>query len=832
MAARTQVARYLRALGLPDGEHLRYLVERVLAQTRTGSEQEALAVARQMTARFLDAVDSGGSAPGSHWLTLFLRTHGESFPDHPAAAARFAAGLDEWDGQIYHGFRPQHLSRVVVPRWLKITAGPVVAALAVPAVAVAALGSTAQPALLALWAVVVGFLTFVVGCGLTAAVIGFLTDPGPGRAPARHGAIAEPGAPGRVAVVVPVYQEDAVRVFGMLVALWEGLRDRPDGAGYEFFVLSDTRNPDLVRAELRTLSWVRHRGAPGMPLSYRRRAGNQHKKAGNLADFLGSVGHRYDYAVVLDADSVMRPSTVAEMVARMRSDPQLGLLQAPLELHRATTLFARAQQFTSATVGPMAARGLAEWADPDGNYYGHNAVVRVRAFLDSCALPDLAGRPPLGGQLLSHDFVEAALLCRSGWRVTMAHDLDGSWEECPPTLEQFVARDRRWSQGNLQHLRILGAAGLRPMSRLHMFLGAASYLASPALLLFTGLGLVMAALDGSGTTGQVGLALTVGAAIALLVPRTLAWLSIVRVTSRADRFGGRGPFTVGMLLDAALALVLGPVMMLHHSAAVLSILAGRSSGWGPQLRDGGVQSRRQTARAQAWPTALGAGAAAALATWAPGALWWLAPLWLPMALAVPLTMLAASEKVGSALRRAGLLTVPVERRPEPVTRRMDVLTAAMHENLAEHELHDIVLDPMLLEEHCRLLERGAAGLSAAARVAVPDRPEIDRDELAGIRLLAALAGPAVLQAHERTSLLTDPAALRWLHEHAWPVWSRQLDLGPATPSSDDPAVVAGGRVLETPAGQVGDALGGSPARSGSRHTVRGRFRRSPVALPT
>lgn len=827
MAARLQVARYLQALGLPDDAHLQELVDRVLAQTRTGSEREALTVVRRMTARFLDAVDSGGSAPGSHWLTLFLRTHGEAFPDNPAAAVRYAAGQDEWDGQIYHGFRPQQLGRVVVPRWLKIFAAPAALAMAVPAVAIATLGSTAHPALLALWAGVVGFLTLVVSCGLTAAVIGFLTDPRPGRAHARHCANPEPGAPGRVAVVVPVYQEDAVRVFGMLVALWEGLRDRPDADTYEFFVLSDTRRPDLVRDELRTLSWVRHRGAPGMPLSYRRRAGNQHKKAGNLADFLGSVGDRYDFALVLDADSVMRPSTVAEMVARMRSDPRLGLLQAPLQLHRATTLFARAQQFTSATVGPMAARGLAEWADPDGNYYGHNAIVRVRAFLDNCALPDLGGRPPLGGQLLSHDFVEAALLCRSGWRVTMAHDLDGSWEECPPTLEQFVARDRRWSQGNLQHLRILGAAGLRPMSRLHMFLGAASYLASPALLLFTGLGLAMAALDDSGATGRVGLILTIAAGVALVIPRTLAWLSIVRATDRSDRFGGRGRFTVGMLLDATLAISLGPVMMLHHSAAVLSILAGRSSGWGPQLRDGAGQSRRQTARAELSPTVIGIGAAAALSTWAPTALWWLAPLWLPMSLAVPLTMLAASEAAGSTLSRAGLLAVPVERRPEAITRRIDVLTAVMHENLTEHELHDIVLDPMLLAEHCRLLEHGSADsprVAPGGASVTPVRPGIDSEELAGVRLLAALAGPGVLQDREKTGLLADPAALRWLHEHAWPVWSQQLDLLPAAEPTDD--------LMPAGAEPFGDALGGLPTRSGNRHTDRGRFRRSPVILPT
>lgn len=765
--ARRQVARYLRSLGLPVGDHLDDLVERIVVATPNGSEREALVVARHLTREFLDRVDAGTGAPGAHWLSLFLRTNGTSFPDDPEAARRFAAGRGQTATGIFDGFRPQELRRARVPRWLRITAVPLSVAVAVPALAVVAVGSSAPFALLIIWALLIGLLTFVVAAGVTAAVLGFLADPGD----APH-ARPTPPAPGqdRVAVIVPVYAEDPVRVFGMLVALWEGLRDLAGGDRYEFVVLSDTRNPAQVRQELRTLSWVRHRGAPGMPLSYRRRAGNEHKKVGNLAEFLGSVGDRYTYALVLDADSVMQPSTVAEMVARMRADPRLGLLQAPLQLHRATTLFARAQQFTSATVGPMAARGLALWAGADGNYYGHNAVVRVRAFLDNCALPDLGGRPPMGGPLLSHDFVEAALLCRGGWQVRMAHDLEGSWEEVPPTLEQFVARDRRWAQGNLQHLRILTAAGLRPMSRLHMFLGAACYLASPALLLFTGLGLVMAAADPTGSAGRVGLYLTAAALVALLTPRFLAWLTIVRSARRVAAFGGRGAFTAGAAVDTLLAVTLGPVMMVHHSLAVGSILLGRSAGWGPQVRDGDEQSRRQTARAELVPTAAGLGAAIGLMLLAPSALWWLAPLWLPLVTAIPLCLLAASRAAGTGLRRSGVLAIPAERHEAAVSRRMDRLVAAMTDNLVEHELHDVVVDPMLLAEHCRLLEQalGEAIDIAAASAADPD-------DLAAIRMLAALAGPSVLQPDERARLIADPDSLRWLHEHAWPVWSAQLD---------------------------------------------------------
>lgn len=789
--ARRQTLRYLRGVGL-HGPAADSAVDILLDRARplalpdgTGLVDVVLELARSSVETFLQALDVDGTGTTHHWLPLFLRAHPESFPDDPTSARRFAEASRIRGDEVYRDFAAQELRTPGFPRWAAlvtpaIAAGIGVAVLAAGTVPAAGAWEPLRMTVIGAWAVLIGALTAVVVAGAIIAVGGFTLAPNLFRG--RHAAAEEP-LPSTV-VVMPVYHEDIGRVVAGLIALWEGFRDHPELPDVDFMILSDSRDDDAVRREIRVVSWARQRGAPGMPIYHRRRCGNSHKKAGNLAEFLGSTGRRYSYAVLLDADSVMRPQTVVEMVRRMHDDPRLGLLQAPLQLHHATTYFARAQQFTSAVVGPMATRGLARWSQDTANFYGHNAVVRVAAFVDSCALPTLPGRAPLGGQLLSHDFVEAALLCRAGWKVRIAPDLTGSWEEVPPTLGEFAARDRRWCQGNLQHLRILSAAGLRTMSRLHLFLGAAAYLASPALVLFSLLGLALAAWPGvdpafGGTAGPIGLLLTLAAMAVLLLTRLLAWITVVATGQARRDFGGIGRFTASALLDAVTAAVLGPLLMVHHTAAVLGILSGRSSGWSAQRRTAGGHSVGAVVRSQWLPTALGVATFGFLIAVVPALTWWMAPLWLPLIAAVPLTLLTSSERVGRGLGRVGLLTVPTERAMEPVRARIAELTELLPAELHHYHLRDVVLDPIVLSDHCRTL-------AATAPVGGQERAD---DRAVELRERALRLGPSVLTPWERQVLLADAPSLRWLHERAWQYWDRDPVKGgaPHPPTDRTPA---------------------------------------------
>ncbi|HXB52880.1 MAG TPA: glucans biosynthesis glucosyltransferase MdoH, partial [Rhizomicrobium sp.] len=278
----------------------------------------------------------------------------------------------------------------------------------------------------------------------------------------------------RTAILMPVFNEDVARVFSGVRAIQEAA-----GADFDFFILSDSTNPaSWVAEELAWQSLKRELGEEAR-IYYRHRARNTGRKAGNIQEFCENWGQLYDYMVILDADSLMTGKTLAHLVGVMDANPRAALIQAPAQLVGRNSLFARIQQFASSVYGPLHTAGLAFLQGPDGNYWGHNAIIRVHAFMQCCGLPRLPGRPPFGGEIMSHDFVEAALLRRAGWDVWMAPDIGGSFEEPPPTLMDYLIRDRRWCQGNLQHLRIVFAQGLTLPSRLHLAMGIMSYVSSP-----------------------------------------------------------------------------------------------------------------------------------------------------------------------------------------------------------------------------------------------------------------------------------------------------------------------------------------------------------------
>ena len=297
--------------------------------------------------------------------------------------------------------------------------------------------------------------------------------------------------------MVPVYHEDPEQVGMRIAATYRSLADTGYLSQFDVFILSDSREHEVVRQE--QALWARlcaELDARGR-LFYRNRADNRGRKAGNIADFCRRWGARYSYFVVLDADSVMSGETLVRLVRLMEANPDAGLIQTVPRPIGGETPLARILQFSASLYGPLLASGLNYWFQDEGNYWGHNAIIRTEAFMANAGLPTLPGAPPFGGEIMSHDFVEAAFLRRAGWGVWLVPELGGSYEQLPPTLSEFVSRDRRWCQGNLQHLRLLTIKGLRPASRAHLLTGAMAYLASPlwlTLLVLTSLEAARAAL--------------------------------------------------------------------------------------------------------------------------------------------------------------------------------------------------------------------------------------------------------------------------------------------------------------------------------------------------
>jgi membrane glycosyltransferase len=494
---------------------------------------------------------------------------------------------------------------------------------------------------------------------------------------------------GRTALVMPIYNEDPLRTTAAMRAMAEALDGMGAAEHFEIVLLSDSTKADAWIRE--TLAVDRLRRALGslMPVWYRRRWANTGRKAGNLQDFVERWGGRYDHMVILDADSLVEAQTLVWLVRAMRADPSLGLLQTVPRLVGRKSLFARLQQFAGRIYGPPIARGASAWAGDDGNYWGHNAILRIDAFASSCGLPELPGRKPFGGHILSHDFVEAALMRRAGWKVRMACEMEGSYEESPPSLIDLAIRDRRWAQGNLQHAKVVGASGLRWHSRMHFAFGIMSYLSSPlwAMLLVIGFLLsVQAAFhdpeyfrydfqlfpNWPRFDAERMLHLFMFSFAVLFIPKTIGFLQAL-LSFKIRNAVGTLELIVSVIVELLLSALYAPVLMLLQSRYVIEILTGRDSGWATQRRSEGAGTWKEAWRFHWGHTLAGVVLGVLFGVLSPPLLAWLAPVLAGMLLSVPLSRMSGSLSGGRGLARLGILTTPEEAQIPAIVRRRDEL---------------------------------------------------------------------------------------------------------------------------------------------------------------
>jgi membrane glycosyltransferase len=571
---------------------------------------------------------------------------------------------------------------------------------------------------------------------------------------------------GRVALLMPCYNESPARVMAGLRAIWESLRDAGVTESFDIFILSDTTDPDIWIAEEAAFLELRRRTGSER-IWYRRRKNNTARKSGNIADWVTRWGGGWPLFLILDADSVMRADTLLWLAAAMRAHPDAGIIQTLPIITGGTTLFARMQQFAGRVYGPLIAHGIAWWHGADGNYWGHNAMIRTQAFAEQAGLPELPGRKPFGGHILSHDFVEAALLRRAGWAVLMVPALAGSYEESPPNLIDLAVRDRRWCQGNLQHLMVLPARGLHWLSRLHLLTGIGSYMTSPLWLLFmlAGILIAMQARFVPPDYFPAGRALfpvwpvidpvramwMFGATMGLLLtPKLLACVAVLSSASRRIGCGGAPRLLIGLLLETLLSGLIAPVTMLSQAVDVVSIVIGRDSGWKPQRRDGGPPRFREIAHRYRGHTALGIamGAAAWLVT--PALALWMSPVVLGLALSIPLVALT-SRRAG-VLAWLGLLRIPEEVRPPPVLARAASLTCEFAAD-GVSALDRLSRDPELFAAHRDMLPS-----SRRPWIEPPDIPLLTGRTRLEEAPSVALAW-ANMSSEERAACLADATAL-------------------------------------------------------------------------
>ncbi|MGH8809488.1 MAG: glucans biosynthesis glucosyltransferase MdoH, partial [Noviherbaspirillum sp.] len=571
----------------------------------------------------------------------------------------------------------------------------------------------------------------------------------------------------RTALVMPICNEDVARVMAGLRATYESVARSGELDRFDFFVLSDSSDSDICTAELSAWAGL-CRAVDGFGrIFYRRRQRRVKRKSGNIDDFCRRWGKNYRYMIVLDADSVMSGTCITRLVRMMEANPGAGIIQTAPSAAGRDTLYARIQQFATRVYGPLFTAGLHYWQLGESHYWGHNAIIRVAPFIRHCALSPLPGRGSLAGEILSHDFVEAALMRRAGWAVWIAYDLDGSHEEMPPNLLDELKRDRRWCHGNLMNFRLFPARGMHPVHRAVFVTGVMAYLSAPLWCLFLVLSTALLALH-SLTEPQYfieprqlfpiwpqwhpekAIALFSATATLLFLPKIL---SVLLLCMRgAQQFGGKLRVIGGMLLEMLFSMLLAPVRMLFHTHFVLAAFLGWAIHWKSPPREDSETTWSEGLGKHGLHTLLGLAWGGAVYWINPSFLPWLLPIAGALALSIPLSVLSSRVSLGRLFRRAKLFAIPEELAPP-----QELLATAAHNNAATAlpDFIDAVVDPVV------------NALMCAAGKPRPHLPAHKRAERAHLAQVALATGPANLSDAQRNTLLNDPLLLSQLHLDVW-----------------------------------------------------------------
>ena len=565
------------------------------------------------------------------------------------------------------------------------------------------------------------------------------------------------------AILLPIYNEDIAYVYAGLKSIYESLEKTGYLQHFEFYILSDTDNAsNWLREEAAWSALCRDLGNTNR-IHYRRRKHRTKKKSGNVMDFCRRWGRRHPYMVVLDADSLMTGDALVRMVDAMDRNPRVSLIQTPLYNIGLDTIYARGQQFVNRLYGPIFFAGLHFWWLGDSQYWGHNVIIRTQAFMAHCHLPKLKEGGRLGGEILSHDFVEAALLNRAGWETWLAYDLEGSFERPPPMLTDALKRDRRWCQGNLQHWLIIWSHGISHLHRFLMLGGIMSYLSSLVWLVWLAVLSILAIvypdliLIPPTIENTALLILTV---ILLFFYKTFGLIHAIRKKA-APLFGGFWGLNASMLGETLLSMFTAPVIMLYYSKFVVQILSGKRASWGPQQRIGGGLAWKDAMQEYGWVSAIGIIWSAILLVTNPMALLWMMPVLLGLILAVPMGTIT-SIQIGE---RHWLFRTPDEVAPDFILQRFE-------ENYAELQRHPcistrdlfirVVVDPLAFRQHMTYIPQ---------RSNVPASSRQQRAEWL-TRLLAD--GPSAISNSERLVILEDADLLTQLHTQVWQLPEHQF----------------------------------------------------------
>jgi membrane glycosyltransferase len=506
---------------------------------------------------------------------------------------------------------------------------------------------------------VVGFWNAIIGLVLCQC----FKDPTKIILPTRMHVVEDTPLTHTTAILLCIRNESVERLIRNLQVMLDGLVKDQLSPFFHIYILSDTNEETIATEERTSFDALCTKYHEQVEITYRCREDNAGYKAGNIADFCQRWGKNHDFALVLDADSFMASQAITRLVRMMQANPRLGILQGLVIGLPSSSAFTRLFQYGMRLGMRSYTMGSAWWQADCGPYWGHNALIRLAPFMSFCELPTLKSRTGEPKPILSHDLIEAVLMRRAGYEVRIYPQEDASWEENPPTLTEYIRRDLRWCEGNLQYFKLLNLANLLPVNRIQLVLAITMFFGSPAwiaMILLCTIAISVSATPAALVNENYFLTLLVVTLMMWYLPKTTGALDVLLRTSKSQDFGGRWRFTISLLLEMMFSLLMTPITWLNHTMFIIRLAFGKKGGWSAQARDDHSISVLDALH-QFWPhTILGTALTSLFYFTHPEALIFGMVFFGGLLFAVPLVVVTSQPWLGRFMMDRKLLSLPEE----------------------------------------------------------------------------------------------------------------------------------------------------------------------------
>lgn len=181
---------------------------------------------------------------------------------------------------------------------------------------------------------------------------------------------------------------------------------------------------------------------------------------------------------MLDADSILPGESFIQLARTIEGNDNTAIIQARFVEISSETIFGRVSNFRF-FIDNFLYTYYYYYMNPGfGFYMGHNAIIRVEAFMKCCNLPvSTSTRYFPSGKMTSHDYYEGCLMNGGGYETWVLPQII-AFDQQLHNILTFYLRERRWLVGAQEWFRFFMSKSLNAFGRITIFQRAIFYYAA------------------------------------------------------------------------------------------------------------------------------------------------------------------------------------------------------------------------------------------------------------------------------------------------------------------------------------------------------------------